>query len=529
MNTTRLTRLIRLGAGLLVAAVPLLALLSVQTLPTTASSNVPVSPGSSIIVAPQSVTQTETAFAQTVAAAGTQTAAAQALTALPGTQTAIANTLTAVALPTGTAIFVDQYEPNDTFETATTTAAGAPALCGATLWPAGDVDFYRFPAKEGHSYEILTRNLTPGLDTVLTLYDTQGNFITMNDDYESGSKASRAVIFTGVSGFYYARVTNQSPLDSANRTYCIEVREQAWTPTPTRVPGADACEFNGSFETACTLGIGETFNANFVPVFDRGIDHDYYRFWVKPGFYTCETSNLSPVNDTNIILYNQDRAGLAGSQQDTRESVVSTFIGYTGWLYALVGPVVPIDYEESHRYTYSFRCDEVDATPTATVTATRPPVAPGPVLPPSPTPTPPESPTPSFLVETPTPFVFETATATPRPNVVIQPLATPTPVGAAVQSVNIQVTIYYDLNLNYTPELNEGIGDVAVALYDQTTGQLLAFGYTNEAGMVQFSGITAAGAVRVSVPFLGFTQIVANSQANIVIRVAPQPLPIGIP
>jgi hypothetical protein len=529
MNRTRLPRLIRLAAGLLVAAVPLLALLSVQTLPTTAYTDFPAADGVALLMAPQVITQTQTAFAETIAAASTQTAVAQLLTALPGTQTAVANTLTAVAQPTGTAIFVDQYEPNDTFETATTTAAGAPALCGATLWPAGDVDFYRFPAKAGASYEILTRNLTPGLDTVLELYDTQGNFITMNDDYESGSKASRVVIFTGVSGFYFARVTNQSPLDSANRTYCLEVRELAWTPTPTRVPGADACEPNGTFETACTLGIGETFNANFVPVLDRGPDQDYYRFWVKPGFYTCQTSNLSPVNDTNIILYNQDRAGLAGSDQHTRESVVSAFIGYTGWLYALVGPVVPIDYEESHRYTYSFRCDEVEATPTPTRTPTRPPAAPGPVVPPSPTPTPLESPTPGFMIDTPTPFVFETPTPTPRPNVLIQPLATPTPAGLQLQSVTVHVTIYYDVNLNYTPELNEGIRDVAVALHDQTTGQLLAFGYTNEAGMVQFSGITAAGAVRVSVPFLGYTQIVANSQANIVIRVAPQPLPIGIP
>jgi hypothetical protein len=529
MNTTPLSRLIRLGAGLLVTAVPLLALLSLQTLPTTAYTDfaAPASAGS-LLMAAQVVTQTETAFAQTVAAASTQTAAAQMLTALPGTQTAVANTLTAIALPTGTAIFVDQYEPNDTLDTATTTAAGAPALCGATLWPAGDVDFYRFPAKVGASYEILTRNLTPGLDTALALYDTQGNFITMNDDYESGSKASRVVIFTGVDGFYYARVTNLSPLDSANRTYCIEVRELAWTPTPTRVAGADACEFNGSFETACTLGIGEAFNANFVPLLDRELDQDYYRFWVKPGFYTCQTFNLSPVNDTNIILYNQDGAGLTGSQQDTRESIISTFIGYTGWLYALVGPVVPINYEESHRYTYSFRCDEAEATPTAVATATRPPVAPGPGLPPSPTPTPPLSPTPLFF-ETPTPFLFETPTPTPRPNVLIQPLSTPTPVGPPVQSVTIQLTIYYDLNLNYTPELNEGIGDVAVALYDQATGQLLAFGYTNEAGTIQFSGITAAGTIRVSVPFLSFTQIVANSQANIVIRVAPQPLPIGIP
>jgi hypothetical protein len=278
------------------------------------------------------------------------------------------------------------------------------------------------------------------------------------------------------------------------------------------------------------LGVGEAFNANFVPVFDQGPDQDFYRLWVKPGFYTCQTTNLSPVNDTNIILYNHDRVGLAGSDQFTRASTVSTYAGYTGWLYALVGPVAPIDYHESHRYTYTFRCDEVEATPTPTRTPTRPPAPPGVGLPPAATATPPLTVTPfEFPTPFPTPTPFEFPTPTARPNVFIQPLPTPTQVGPPVQSVTVQVTIYYDANLNYTPEINEGISDVAVALYDQTTGQLLAFGYSNEAGMIQFSGITTAGPVRVSVPFLNFTQIVANSQAIILIRVAPQPLPIGIP
>jgi hypothetical protein len=41
--------------------------------------------------------------------------------------------------------------------------------------------------------------------------------------------------------------------------------------------------------------------------------------------------------------------------------------------------------------------------------------------------------------------------------------------------------------------------------------------------------IATTGAVRVEVPFLNFRQIVGAGESNILLRVAPQPLPIGIP
>jgi hypothetical protein len=185
---------------------------------------------------------------------------------------------------------------------------------------------------------------------------------------------------------------------------------------------------------------------------------------------------------------------------------------------------VPITYAESGAYTYSFRC--VEAEPTATPTVTPRPVTgvgPGPA---QPTPTPFVFPT---FPPSPTPFTFETATPTPRPIVQINPLPTATPVGGPQLPFTINVTVYYDSNLNYTPEISEGIADIAVALYEQATGQLLAFGYTNEAGMIQFSGVTAVGPIRVSVPYLKYSQLTTNSQTNILLRVAPQPLPIGIP
>jgi hypothetical protein len=71
--------------------------------------------------------------------------------------------------------------------------------------------------------------------------------------------------------------------------------------------------------------------------------------------------------------------------------------------------------------------------------------------------------------------------------------------------------------------------DVAVELYDQATGELLAFGYTNEAGVVRFDAIASTGAVRVEVPYLSYSQVVSGASANILLRVEPRPLPQGIP
>jgi hypothetical protein len=118
---------------------------------------------------------------------------------------------------------------------------------------------------------------------------------------------------------------------------------------------------------------------------------------------------------------------------------------------------------------------------------------------------------------------------TSRPNVVIVPLPTATSAAGGATAVNLDITLYYDANNNFTAELNEGIVGAAVGVFDNASGQLLAFGYTNEAGNVRFGPIATTGAIRVSVPFLNFSQVLAAGDSTIFLRVAPQALPIVIP
>jgi hypothetical protein len=165
-----------------------------------------------------------------------------------------------------TPVFSDAYEPNNTFGTATDIAAGQ-RFCNLTLWPTGDEDFFQFVGKAGSRYQVFTDALDPGLDTVLTVYNPQGNVIDTNDDFTTGNRRSEVEFTANTDGFYFARVINQDPSDPADRTYCFEVKEvqpSTSTPQPNWADG-DACEFNSLIEYACLIGVGETNSFNFVP------------------------------------------------------------------------------------------------------------------------------------------------------------------------------------------------------------------------------------------------------------------------
>ena len=442
-------------------------------------------------------------------------------------------------------VFADDYEPNNNFNEATETAADAANLCDLTFYPPGDNDYFRWWGKAGITYVVTTSNLDPGLDTVLDVYNPNQSLIANNDDVAPGIFRSEVRFTASSDGYYFARVTNKSPVDPINKLYCFGI-DSTVDPTTTPPAGfpadADVCEFNSTIDTACLIVAGETKSGlNFVPSLGSSQDTDIFKMWVKPGiFYTCET--IIPAGsaaDTNMIFWdnngnpfnpwlgNDDKGGLDFGSE------VSYLANYTGWLFIVVGPVNVPPLDEADLHEYDLTCTGVESTPTPTASPTssftggtggtggtfatatpQPTVA-------LPTPFP-----------TPTPIDFSqffTATPAPPPVVQFQPLPTSTPSGGGTQSAVINVTLYYDTNNNFLPELTEGIVNAAVALYDNGTGELISFGHTSETGMVTFTAVNAVGAVRVVVPFLNYSQVVVGNNADILVRVAPQPLPIGIP
>lgn len=444
-------------------------------------------------------------------------------------------------------IFADAQEPNNSFNEAAETAADAADLCNLTFYPPGDQDYFRWWGKAGITYIVTTSNLDAGLDTVLDVYNTNQSLIATNDDVSAGIFRSEVRFTAGSDGYYYARVTNKTPIDPVNKRYCFGV-DSSVQPTSTPPPGfpaaADDCEFNSTIDTACLIVAGETkASMNFVPSLGSSQDTDIFKMWVKPGiYYTCET--IIPAGsaaDTNMIFWdsngnpfnpwlgNDDKIP-GGLDFGSKVSYLST---YTGWLFVVVGPVNVPPLDEAPQHEYSLTCLALESTPTATPSPTSASTGGGggtggtfPTITPQPTvafPT-------AFPTPTPIDFsVFFTPTPAPPPVVQFQPLPTSTPSGGGTQSANINVTLYYDTNNNFLPELTEGIVNAAVSLYDNGTGELISFGHTNETGVVRFTGVNAAGAVRVVVPFLNYSQVVLSANADILVRVAPQPLPIGIP
>lgn len=443
---------------------------------------------------------------------------------------------------TGTPIFVDQAEPNDTINDAFQLQPGAQPLCQLTLWPPGDKDFFAFSVKNGTFYKVSTSQLSPGLDTALTVFDQTGRAIAENDDVgPAGDLRSEVVVQAGANGFYFARVVNKSPANAANKTYCIaiEAMEQpTTTPTPTLLPtrvGSDACEPNGQLGIACLFGDNQSQQFNFVPPFNQGPDQDFYRIWIKPGVtITCETLDLSSVTDTNMIFLGPNgedfnpQLGNDDKAPGDRGSKLTYTSTYTGWLHVLVGPVNPVPLAQADQFTYTLACtSSIPPTATPTSPAPLPPSGGGGggggFVPIAPTITP--FPTPTEIdwsaILTPPPIIV--------PEVTVQPLPTATLPSGQQGVSTVNVTVFYDSNFNFTPEPNEGIIDVAVTLFDNTNGRLLAFGYTNQSGMVRFEAIPTSGSIRVQVPLLNFSQIVGPGESNIFVRVAPLPLPIGIP
>ena len=232
--------------------------------------------------------------------------------------------------------------------------------------------------------------------------------------------------------------------------------------------------------------------------------------------FNCRTSNLAPGVDPNMIVYDENRNALGGNDDvapGDYNSAFSHYATYSGWLYLLVGygNRMPSNIAESS-YTLSCNTSQPgDATPTAQA-----------AVPPTATPQPGTGPT-----STPVPV----ATPEPAPQLSVRVLATPAPgavVTPAPRFVPVALLVYYDANDDGQLGAGEGIGGVSAQVYDAATNQLLAQGSTDDRGNLEFT-VAAQGPVRVSIPFLGFSQLMAAHGGSIYVRVAPASSAGGAP
>jgi hypothetical protein len=406
----------------------------------------------------------------------------------------------------------DDYEPNDDFAEAALILVGQTVRAGIVQ---DDVDFFRLYAKAGATYRC---DVTPdGFDSELVLYDEFRSEIGRNDDRAPGDPGSGLSWRTEYASWVYLRVgalVDQIPTGEGTYTLHCAVLPPTPTPTPpatstpTMTPTPyDPYEPNYTFDLAADMVVGTPVQA----VIAAG-DNDYYRLYTKAGnTYRCD---VTPQGfDSNLIVYDQNRAGIGGSDDRSPADIGSSLswgAAYTGWAYLLVGPV-------SGTGPYTLLCTVVLPTATPTFAPLTP--APSATLHVIPTATP----LPGDDGGTPSP-----ATSPPQASssqVVMTPTPDFTPTPAVV--FHVSVLLYYDHNDNEAPEPEEGIRGASVVLIAPQTNKPLVQAFSDDTGSVYLShaGFEVA---RVAVPFLGFSKQVRSGE-HLVVRIKPQRLPGLLP
>ena len=444
--------------------------------------------------------------------------------------------------------------------------------------PDGDVDWYFFYARRfsgftgsdgrtgtGGTYRIATV-VQPGVDTYMALYrDVNCSQVSgvlegavggavprafgSNDDVSVLNRGSQIDFNSDEDCVYWVHVLNKDPAPrGAGQTYNISIVEFLATPGPTTSPvpstvpspypqGIDSFEYNGDFDHATLIAAGVKYsNLNFVPYQPPSpdtIDNDFFRMPVKQGiYYTCDTLDLAPGVDTNMIVFNQDRAGIAGNDDISEEdrmagrfnSRVTWLAGYTGIAYIVLGEVAPPRPNEAAARTYALQCviglpatpTPIGGIPTPTATGT-PYISPTPE-PPDPTMTP--FPTPRTAQNLPVRKV-DTLPGNVQPPT-LAPTATPRP-------ITLDVQVFNDNNQNGGLDPGEGISGASVRIIDESSATPLGQTTTDADGRARFT-IFNDGPVRVLVPLFGYSTLITGTEATVRIALMPtEKLPVRMP
>lgn len=407
------------------------------------------------------------------------------------------------------------------------------------------VEGARGEAKPPHEDYFRLDNATPGWTyEVSAAPDGVGNYNLgiivyradrtpiLTDTNTLDGPSARVTMVAGSAGPFYFKVFQISNVCSGG-TYRLEANAfpPTATPTPTPTPtgtatpppptplsGIDRFEPNYDFDHAATIAPNVTYdNLNFIPWGGATEDNDFYKLWVKPGLlYTCETLNLDPGVDTNIIIYDHNRNPLGGNDDVTLgdyRSRISYLSSYIGWLYVLVGHGGRLPYAEVQRSNYSLRCTmEVPGLPTPAPTATPRPTA---------------TPEPQVRTPTPDPFTSPPPTPTATPSAAgelsVRLISTPEPPSPAAtpapRFVPLDLLVYYDANDDRQPGAGEGVAGLRILAYDTFTGEQVAEGVTDDGGRLRFTA-AVRGAVRIVIPYLGIGRVVAGEGASVYIRIA---------
>ena len=271
----------------------------------------------------------------------------------------------------------------------------------------GDVDLFSFRARSGHYYTIRVRHGT-NPDTILTLLDSDGRFITEDDD--SGGDGEPWLEWAAPSSaIYYVEVRGFAGGDIG--TYRIEMGESDPEPTPapqptlapapTTVPARAADDHADGISGATRISEGDRLNGDI----EHEGDVDLFSFRAQSGYnYTIRVRHgTNP--DTILVLLNSD--GRSITEDDDSGGDGEPWLEWaapsSGIYYVMVR-----GFDGGDIGTYRIEVDESDPEPAP---APQPTAAPAPTAAPVPeaesaptaTPTPQPTPTPASPRPTSTP------------------------------------------------------------------------------------------------------------------------------
>lgn len=232
----------------------------------------------------------------------------------------------------------DQYERptrDDTRQTAKPIELNTEQV--HTLCPPGDQDWLVFSAVGGKIYTMYTKDLSGPVDTVLTLYDSSGEFLFENDDYQPGTGLASRIDYTfSRTATYFLRVRDKRGSGGSGYQYTVGLQSSGALPatgtatgtatinpntaTPTSPPCGDSFEPDGVPEAAKLILIGSIQRHSICPATDA----DWVRFYARAGkVYTIRTGNLGIGLDTYMYLFDSNGTTILAQNDDGGENVAS--------------------------------------------------------------------------------------------------------------------------------------------------------------------------------------------------------------
>jgi hypothetical protein len=118
--------------------------------------------------------------------------------------------------------FSDKNEANNQASNATTIS---DIIRENTIFPAGDVDYFKFTAYAGDKIVLETTNLGDGADTFMTLYSTDGiSILATSDDVAEFDKSSKIEYTVPIDGTYFAKVNAYTADDQITEFGFYDIR-----------------------------------------------------------------------------------------------------------------------------------------------------------------------------------------------------------------------------------------------------------------------------------------------------------------